>query len=302
MTSQIPPDIAAVTAVQALAADWNEATAATTSALAQNEQLQQVNAALTEQLAATPKPTLIGGSPQTAQTLAGISAMDAKYGAPGKMVRLFCPTTSKYLAANRPVVGSWNTLSSSDAAVMAKWLRSFYKHEFDHLYEETAAASRPALVAQYIEDLNDLHEIDSTGSLGLDLTADALTNTSKFAMIEQILKGCPWLGHIAWDFDGASPKTATATYHPYTAELAALPKFLAAHPQITSWGVAELGWNRAQNDPTGVARAAALSKLLGELVVLGPEYISLWEANSQVGSTFDTPAEVASVASAIQVG
>lgn len=311
MTSQTPPDVAALTAVQLLVTDYQEAAAASTAALAQVDVLtgeltaaQQQNQILAADLAAAPKPTLFGASTEGPQNAAGVAAIDAKYGLAVPTLRHFCTGVAVIPAGvtGRNVIGSWNTPGAGDAAYMAWCKRSFLRHEIDHAWmEQTSTAAKTALVTAFIDEMNTAHKADATGSLGVCFTADILTNAAKAGLANAILSGCPWLDHIGWDFDGVSPKGATGTYHPYDKELAALVAFLKAHPQVTSWGVPEFGANRAQKDPTGVTRASWMSKYAGKLAAVGAEYVTAWSATSQVGSTFDTPAEIATLAALMQV-
>lgn len=239
------------------------------------------------------KPTLFGATPDSSDSAAGFAAMDAKYGVAAPVVRQFCTgaaVTPPAALAGRAVIGSWNSRGLGDAAYMAACKRSFFVHEIDHQWIQQPAAARDAYLASFIGNMNALHALDTTGSLGICITADALINTAKAPFLKALMNALPWVTHVAPDVDGISN---AASYHSYDKELSAWNAFVAAYPQVTSWGVPEFGANRATNDPTGVVRAAWMAKYTGEFASMGAEYVTFWSKTTQTGSTFDTPAEIA---------
>lgn len=229
-----------------------------------------------------PAETMFGDTGITASSPAAVAASDARYGVAGAAFRWYftgAPATT--VPNDRAYVVSWKTLAPLATVQAMNGLRKFYKHEADHKF-----------VTGEITDKNQWKsECQAQGLTDFCLTCDAFINSSK--------NPSDWLypsaTHIGVDFDGSS---FTDHYHDFTPELNALKAWLAAHPQITSWGVPEFGANRATaNDTDGTKRAAWMSHWCGEFAKAGAEYVLYWEYPPNFPTSgYTTPAEVATVA------
>lgn len=229
---------------------------------------------------AKPVRTLIGGTPRGKSDAPGVAAVDAAYGA-ASVIRLYCTgTLIPPVPTGRKVVGSFKTLPGRPLeANEYDWL--FYQHEIDAKVKKGTIT-----LAQWQSDMAALKKTGIT-NLGVCVTADAFVNPSKPDPSTWLTPG---VTHIGVDFDGISSATG---YHDYTKELAAVVAFCAKHG--LTWGVPEFGANRAANDPDGSGRAAWLVHWIQQFQRAGAQYVCLWEQDSQVGSTFTTPVEIATV-------
>lgn len=223
---------------------------------------------------------LFGTTPRTASTKAGVAEIDAAYGG-SKLVRLFWSgTAGQSPVTDRPVVGSFKTMSEATAPWAKTMWRWAYQHEIDSKIKKGQCT-----LAQWQADMATLVALDIDG-LSVILTADCFANTGK-KPTDYLMRG---VTHLGVDFDGISQSSG---YHDYSRELVAVESFAKAYG--LTWGVAEFGANRAANDPSGVVRAAWLTDWVGRFVSAGAEYVCLWEFASQAGSEFTTDAEVAAV-------
>ena len=202
--------------------------------------------------------------------------MDSNYG-PASVVRLFWSGPAGVSPApDRRVVGSMKTINSGTAAWASTMWRWAYQHEIDSKIKKGLMT-----LPEWRAGMDSLVALDVPG-LSVVLTADAFVNPTKNPSDYLV----PGVTHLGVDFDGISQSTG---YHDYSRELAAVKAFTQAHG--LTWGVAEFGANRADNDPDGTVRAAWLQTWGGRFAAAGAEYVCLWENNSQVGSTFTTAAE-----------
>ncbi len=227
-----------------------------------------------------PLDTLFGDTPRASSSAAGVAAMDAMYGS-AQVVRLFWSGAARPSPVHgRPVVGSIKRIDAGTAAWASTMWRWTYQHEIDSKIKKGQTT-----LAEWRRSMDSLVALKVPG-LSVILTADAFVSKSKNPSDFLV----PGVTHLGVDFDGISQ---SGGYHDYSRELAAVEAFTRAHH--LTWGVAEFGANRASNDPSGTARAAWLKTWGERFAAAGAEYVCLWEADSQAGSDFTTPAENAAV-------
>jgi hypothetical protein len=237
---------------------------------------------------ATSIQTLFGDTPRTASTAAGVAAVDADYGVAGEVIRLYCSTALAAPAVtDRKVIGSFKTMPGSTANFGAYW-RLFYQHEINSKVKKGAIT-----LLQWQKDMAVLAALNLPG-LGVCLTAYCFDPASGQNPADYLVPG---VTHLGVDFDGISGGTS---YHDYSAALKAVVAFAKAHG--LTWGVPEFGANRLTNDADGSGRAAWLTYWAGKFQQSGAEYVCLWEYETQTGSTFTTPAEVATVRTMLALG
>ena len=275
MTS--PSDAAALTAAIAKLEGDDQATVATVQ--------QQLTAAEAQvaQLQSQVRPGCLFGD-TIRSTSGGVAEIDATYG-PGKVLRHFSPKTLEApLVTDRPEVGSWN-VGTPTAAQVAPYRYVAYIHEVDSAIRKSATT-----LAAWQQQMATL-----VAELGGDKVCVILTAWC-FETADPTVYLVPGVTHYAVDFDGQSPSKPTDTaYHDWTKALAAVTGFAAVHG--LTWGVPEFGVNRGAFDPTGTARAAWLLTWALRFAAAGAQYVCLWEASSQAGSEFTSPAEIAAVRS-----
>jgi hypothetical protein len=230
--------------------------------------------------APAPLDTLFGDTPRSSSSAAAVAAMDARYGS-AQVVRLFWSGAARPSPVHgRPVVGSIKRIDAGTAAWASTMWRWTYEHEIDSKIKKGMTT-----LAEWRRSMDSLVALKVPG-LSVILTADAFVSRSKNPSDFLV----PGVTHLGVDFDGISQ---SGGYHDYSRELAAVEAFTRAHH--LTWGVAEFGANRASNDPSGTARAAWLKTWGERFAAAGAEYVCLWEADSQSGSDFTTPAETAAV-------
>lgn len=243
---------------------------------------------------AKPSGTLQGGCIRS--TAGGRAQLDTLYGGAPQVERIY--STGPASALLMPTDGRFTVVSfksmptGSDHLAIDKADVAFYQHEInakDAKYRAGKPGGFPR--ASWLDDMGKM-----TTDVGICITANGLVDPAQ-DIASFIPKG--WSGHMGVDFDGISN---TDRYHDYSPELAAWEKFLAAHPEITSWGVPEHSANRAASDPTGAARAKWLLGNTRRFMDLGALYACVWESDDQVGSTFTTPIEVATVGALFALG
>jgi hypothetical protein len=279
-----PDQSGVTTALTDYAAQWQSLLDASAAVIAADEQkiadLEAQVAALTPPPPPPPAPTtLFGGTPRGLSNWAGVASMDETYG-PASVVRLFWPGTGgANPATDRKVVGSCKSLTNVAAWAKTMW-RWAYQHEIDSKVKK-GLVTLPAWKA----DMERLVALNIPG-LSVILTADCFVNPSKNPA-NYLISG---VTHLGVDFDGISSSTG---YHDYSKELAEVEAFVKANG--LTWGVAEFGANRANNDGDGSVRAAWLKTWGDKFAVAGAEYVCLWESYGQTGSTFTAPAEISTI-------
>lgn len=236
-------------------------------------------------------PFRFGNTPRGSSTAANVSIVDAWYAVKSKIIRLYC--TGQLLApavTDRDVIGSFKTMptsaqTSAFLANAAKYAFLFFQHEIDHkVIDAASGVSLPAWKTQMT-----ILKSMGVANLAICLTADCFVNPAKNPLDYMI----PGITHIAVDFDGVSPKPGVQTYHDYSAALAAVVAFCTKYGY--TWGVPEFGANRASGDTSGVLRSYWLALWAGKFKAAGALYVCVWEQDGQIGSTFTTVAETATV-------
>lgn len=234
-----------------------------------------------------PVGTLFGNTPRGSDTVAALAATDAVYGTAGAVVRWYftgAPNAAA-LPTDRAVVVSYKTAP----AMRLNTMREFLDHEIDH-----------QVIANGVSLPDWGAKMKRLGLTDFCLTDDAFTNPAKNPETYLAAAG-PQIAHVGVDFDGLSPKKPGDSYHDYTAGLAAVVAFCKKHG--LTWGVPEFGADQAPDDTDGTRRAAWLLAGAKMFRDAGAEYVCVWEDPiRQPGSTFRTPAEVATVRAMLALG
>jgi hypothetical protein len=231
-----------------------------------------------------PQSTLFGNTPRIASTTTGIADVDSIYGT-SKLIRLFWADGANLASPlpARKIVGSCKD-GETDAQVAA-WAAKMYRWTYQHEIDSKLKKGTYSSLSDWRARMAALVALNIPG-LSVILTADCFISSSKNPA-DYIIPG---VTHLGVDFDGLS---FSDHYHDYGPELAAVQAYVKKYG--LTWGVGEFGANRAANDPDGSARAAWLDSWSRKFKAAGAEYVCYWEFNSQAGSTFTKPAEIATV-------
>lgn len=264
------------------------------NAVAQHTADEATIAQLQQELAAFQNPPtppspaatcVFGSTPYEGSTAKDVADMDAKYGMKVPVTRLYWQTSAgPSPISDRPIVGSFKTMSSSTTA----WANTMYRWAFQHEIDSKVHKGTYDL-ATWQTNMNALVKLGVPG-LSVIVTGEPFIPNSGRVPTTFIIDG---VTHWGVDLDGISPSATSTAYHDYTAEIDTIAAFMEANGY--TWGVPELGANLGAFDPDGSKRGAWFTKTAEYAASKGAEYVCVWEYVGQDGSEITLPAEIAAL-------